>query len=220
MSITRNSPTLSLQSDRVWTVSLTSEVANVPGALGDVIHVLETDTWLLWRPDGAWVAQGGSGAPSAHTHPTSDVTGLDAALAGKASTSHAHALDCHVLLNPNALTYTNAPAGGLEVTTTGGTRVQLDLRNAVNVVGQVAFSVVPHATGVARFEYSINGGGAWATLLDMGTGSYVANTLKISAATAVPAPAKIVTCQVRLVVTGDGVVDPVLQRADLVFQGA
>lgn len=31
-------------------------------------------------------------APSAHTHPTSEVTGLDTALAGKADTSHTHTI--------------------------------------------------------------------------------------------------------------------------------
>jgi hypothetical protein len=218
MPITREKPNDTWSADRAWTVSLVSEVASVPGAIGDVVHVLETDAWLLWRPDGSWVPLGGGSSP--HTHPTSEVTGLEAALAGKAATSHTHALESYVLLTPNALTYTNAPAGGLEVTTTGGTRAQLDLRAAVNVVGQVIFSVLPHATGVARFEYSINGGTNWLALLDMGTGGYTLNVPKISASTAVPAGAKIATCLVRLVITGDGAVDPVVQKAVLNFQSA
>lgn len=218
MVIVRRDPDQTLETDRVWTVSLSSERANVPGRAGDVVHDLETDTWWSWRPDGTWVQIGGGAGP--HTHPTSDVIGLDAALAGKAATAHTHALESYVLLTPNALTYTNAPAGGLEVTTTGGARAQLDLRNAVNVVGQAIYSVIPATAGTTRFEYSINGGGAWATLVDVGTGGYVANAQKTSASTPVPAAAKIATCLIRVVVTGDGVADPVLQKAALNFQGS
>jgi hypothetical protein len=32
------------------------------------------------------------GAPANHSHPTSEVTGLDAALSGKAATSHSHVI--------------------------------------------------------------------------------------------------------------------------------
>ena len=113
---------------------------------------------------------------------------------------------------------TNAPAGGLEPPGQVS-RAQLDLRNVTHVVGQSLLSVAPHTSGAVRFEYSVNGGGAWSTLVDMGTG-YTTNTLKISALTTVPAAAKIATCLVRVVVTGDGVVDPVLVRAALHFRPA
>ena len=192
MSLTRIDPEKTLLSDRVWIVDLITERPDVPARLGDVVHVLEGDTWWLWRPDDEWVPLGIAPSSSGVLH-------------------------AYVLLTPNALTHTNAPSGGLEVTTTGGTRAQVDLRTAVNVVGQAIFSVIPHASGLARFEYSVNGGGAWATLVDLGTG-YVVNTLKISAPVAVPDPAKIATCLLRLVVTGDGVVDPVVQKAALQFQ--
>lgn len=193
--ISRSEPDKALFTDRAWTVDLTSEVTDVPGRMGDVVHVLETDAWLQWRPDGQWIAIGGAAPPSA--------------------------LQSYVLLTPNALTFTNAPAGGLEVTTTGGTRAQVDLRTAVNVVGQVIFSVVPHAaSGLARFEYSVDDGGAWAPLVDLGTGGYAANAPKVSASVAVPSEAKIATCLLRLVVTGNGIVDPVLQKAALNFQAA
>lgn len=119
---------------------------------------------------------------------------------------------------PNALTFTDAPSGGLEILTTGGSRIRADLRNASRVVGQVVFSVAPAAAGVARFEYSINDGGAWSTLLDMLTGSYTANTLKASSPGVVADAAKVSTCLLRVVVTGDGVVDAVLQKAVLSFQ--
>lgn len=194
--ITRSDPYKRLQGDRVWIVDTTAERADVPGSMGDIVHDLQTDTWWLWRPDNSWVpleANGGGGA--------------------------AQVLESYVLLTPNALTFTNAPSGGLEVTTLGGSRAQLDLRTAQNVVGQVSFSVIPHNVGVARFEYSTDGGTVWDTLVDMETG-YTANVLKVSAATAVPAGAKTATCQVRVVVTGNGVVDPVLQKAALTFQGA
>ena len=119
----------------------------------------------------------------------------------------------------NPITYTNAPAGGLEPAGQQS-RVQADLRNTVNVVGQALFSVVPHAaSGKLVFQYSTDGGSNWATLLDMAI-SYSANVLKISAATAVPANAKVVACLIRVLVIGDGVVDPVLQKAQLMFQGA
>ncbi|HKB16259.1 MAG TPA: hypothetical protein VKF62_09335, partial [Planctomycetota bacterium] len=87
----------------------------------------------------------------------------------------------------------------------------------VNVVGQVNFSVVPAATGVARFEYSTNAGASWSTLLDMGTG-YTADTLKVSPVTAIPAGALVSSCLLRLVVTGDGQADPRVQKAGLMFQ--
>jgi hypothetical protein len=113
--------------------------------------------------------------------------------------------------------YDNAPAGGLENLAKGGSRFQIDLSTAVNVVGQVNFSVIPEAAGVARFEYSADGGSSWSTLLDMGTG-YAADTLKVSAATAVPVGALVSNCLLRLVVTGDGVADPTCQKAGLMFQ--
>jgi hypothetical protein len=124
----------------------------------------------------------------------------------------------HVDLLRSNVTLTNAPSGGLEPTGQVS-RLQLDLRNAANVVGQVLFSTVPHTTGAARFEYSVNGGANWATLVNMGTG-HTANTLKISSPTAVPEAAKIATCLVRVVVTGDGVVDPIMVRAALLFRPA
>lgn len=117
----------------------------------------------------------------------------------------------------NALTHTNAPSGGLEVTTGGGSRVQADLRGVSHVRGEVVCSVIPATAGVVRFEYSVNGGSTWDTIVDMLT-SYTADQLKVSAAGAVPTAAKVETCLMRLVVTGDGVADPVVQKACLVFQ--
>ncbi|MGH7151090.1 MAG: hypothetical protein ACREIU_10345, partial [Planctomycetota bacterium] len=114
-------------------------------------------------------------------------------------------------------TFTNAPSGGIEDVENGGSRFELDLTQAVNVVGQVVFSTVPSGSGVARFEYSTNGGASWNTLLSMGTG-YTADTLKISAVTAVPNGAKVSNCLLRLVVTGNGQIDPKCQKAGLVFR--
>jgi hypothetical protein len=96
-------------------------------------------------------------------------------------------------------------------------RVQVDLRAATAVVGQALFSVVPAGPGVLRFEYSINAGGVWSTLVDMGTG-WTANVLKVLSPVAVPADAQIATTLVRVVVTGNGTADPVLQRAYLLVQ--
>jgi collagen triple helix repeat protein len=115
------------------------------------------------------------------------------------------------------LQYANAGPGGAEETTNGGSRFQIDLTNAVNVVGQVVFSTSPSVAGVARFEYSTNGGANWATLLDMGTG-YTVNVLKVSPPTPVPAGAMVADCLLRLVVTGDGLVDPRVQKAGLMFR--
>jgi hypothetical protein len=112
------------------------------------------------------------------------------------------------------VTLTNAPAGGVEPANQV-TRMQVDLRGSDQVVGEALFSVVP--AGLLRFEYSTNGGGAWSTLLDLGTG-YTANVLKISAAAAVPAGAKVATCLLRAFVTGNGTADPVLVRAGLMFR--
>lgn len=125
-----------------------------------------------------------------------------------------------VPLIANALTYTNAPAGGLEVLTGGGSRVKVDLRNVERVVGEVVTSVIPHATGTVRFEYSLNDGGSWDPLLDMLTGGYSVDGLKVSAPGTIPAAAKTSSTLLRVVVTGDGVVDPVVQRACLSFQAA
>lgn len=114
-----------------------------------------------------------------------------------------------------AATLTNAPAGGVEIANQLS-RVQVDLRTATNVVGQALFSVVP--VGTLRFEYSINAGGAWSTLVDMGNTGWAANTLKIASPVAVPAAAKIATALLRVVVTGNGTADPVLQRAHILVQ--
>ncbi|HKB14625.1 MAG TPA: hypothetical protein VKF62_01090, partial [Planctomycetota bacterium] len=113
--------------------------------------------------------------------------------------------------------YANAGPGGVEELTKGGSRFQVDLTTAANVVGQVIFSTVPSAAGVARFEYSTNGGTSWATLLDMGTG-YSINVLKVSPVTPVPAGAMVADCLLRMVVTGDGLADPRVQKAGLMFR--
>lgn len=185
-------------------------------AFGDV----RSDTVV---PDPATWGSGEGGGP--HTHPISDVTNLQAALDGKSDVGHTHPPSSatpqfQVLVIANPITYTNAAAGGTEPAGEQS-RVQVDLRGAVNVVGQCLFSVIPHAaSGKLHFQYSTNGGGAWSTLLDMGTGGYSANVLKISAATAVPAGAKVVNALIRVIVHGDGVVDPVVQKAQLMFQPA
>ncbi len=180
-----------------------------------------------------------------HTHVEADVTGLTASLTAKQAVSEKAQANGYASLGAdgkvpsaqlpassgstpqfqlivvaNPITYTNAPAGGLEPAGQQS-RVQSDLRNTVNVVGQCLFSVIPHAaSGKLHFQYSTDGGSNWNTLLDMATGGYSANVLKVSAATAVPAGAKIVNALIRVIVHGDGVVDPVLQKACLFFQGA
>jgi hypothetical protein len=164
-------------------------------------------------------------AATAHGHAIADVTNLQASLDGKSNTDHTHpggsaTPQFQLIVIANPITYTNAAAGGTEPAGQQS-RVQADLRGAVNVVGQCLFSVIPHAaSGKLHFQYSTNGGGAWSTLLDMGTGGYSANTLKVSAATAVPEGAKVVNALIRVIVHGDGVVDPVAQKACLMFQPA
>jgi hypothetical protein len=111
----------------------------------------------------------------------------------------------------------NAPPGGEEDLGSGNSRFEIDLSTAVNVVGQVNFSVIPAPTGVARFEYSTDGGTTWSTLLEMGKG-YVADQLKIGPATPVPDGAKVEFCLLRMVVTGDGVADPRCRKAGLMFR--
>jgi hypothetical protein len=161
----------------------------------------------------------------AHVHPIGEVTNLQTSLDGKSNTDHTHpggsaTPQFQLIVIANPITYTNAAAGGTEPAGQQS-RVQADLRGAVNVVGQCLFSVIPHAaSGKLHFQYSTNGGGAWSTLLDMGTGGYSANTLKVSAATAVPEGAKVVNALIRVIVHGDGVVDPVCQKACLMFQPA
>lgn len=116
-------------------------------------------------------------------------------------------------------TITNAASGGTEPTGQVS-RLAVDLRNVTHVVGDALFTTtIPHTTGIVRFEYSTNGGGVWSTLLAMTT-TYVANTLKISPVTAVPAGARVADAVLRVVVTGDGVVDPILVRAGLMFRPA
>jgi hypothetical protein len=158
---------------------------------------------------GAQGAQGATGAPG--------TTGATGSTGPPGLTGPAGPMITLVdLLRTNA-TITNAVSGGTEPAGQVS-RLQLDLRQATQVVGQVLLSVIPHSTGMVRFEYSTNGT-TWATLVEMGTG-YVVNTLKISALTAVPVAAKIAGCLLRVVVTGDGVVDPVLVRAALLFRPA
>jgi hypothetical protein len=161
----------------------------------------------------------------AHVHPIGEVTNLQTALDGKSNTDHTHqggsaTPQFQLIVIANPLTYTNAAAGGTEPAGQQS-RVQADLRGAVNVVGQCLFSVIPHAaSGKLHFQYSTDGGSNWNTLLDMATGGYSANVLKVSAATAVPAGAKVVNALIRVIVHGDGVVDPVCQKACLMFQPA
>jgi hypothetical protein len=181
------------------------------------------DKLSSWDIDQAIADAAQPGGP--HTHPISDVTDLQTELDGKSDVGHTHEAGAstptfQVLVIANAITYTNAPAGGLEPAGQQS-RVQADLRNTVNVVGQCLFSVIPHAaSGKLHFQYSTDGGSNWNTLLDMGTGGYSANVLKISPATAVPVGAKVVNCLIRAICHGDGVVDPVGQKAQLMFQGA
>ncbi len=161
----------------------------------------------------------------AHAHVIGDVTNLQTTLDGKSNTDHTHpggsaTPQFQLIVIANPITYTNAAAGGTEPAGQQS-RVQADLRGAVNVVGQCLFSVIPHAaSGKLHFQYSTDGGSNWNTLLDMGTGGYSANVLKVSAATAVPAGAKIVNALIRVIVHGDGVVDAICQKACLMFQPA
>jgi Collagen triple helix repeat (20 copies) len=143
------------------------------------------------------------------------LTGLTGG-AGPAGPQGPTAFRCDLVIN-NA-TLTNAPSGGLEVSAQAS-RVAVDLRSTTHVVGDALFSVIPHTSGFVRFEYSVNGGGAWSTLLAMTT-TYVTNTLKVSSVTAVPAGARVADVILRVVVTGDGVVDPILVRAGLMFRPA
>ncbi|MCI0588154.1 MAG: collagen-like protein [Planctomycetes bacterium] len=114
-------------------------------------------------------------------------------------------------------TFQNAGIAGVEDVENGGSRFVIDLTQAVNMVGQVVFSTIPAGSGVARFEYSTDGGSTWSTLLDMGAG-YTSDALKASPVTAVPAGAKVSACLLRLVVTGNGQIDPKCQKAGLMFR--
>lgn len=111
---------------------------------------------------------------------------------------------------------TNAPTAGSEPASQIS-RESVDLRNTTNAVVTALFSVAPAAAGVCRVEYSINAGSSWATLADSGAPA-LANILKIGASTPVPAAAKTATTLLRVLVTGDGVADPVLQKCSVMFR--
>lgn len=78
-----------------------ANITNFPSQTGNTGKVLSTDgtnlSWITPSSGGgavAWADITGKPTtftPSAHTHVTADVTGLDTALAGKAATSHTHA---------------------------------------------------------------------------------------------------------------------------------
>jgi hypothetical protein len=110
-----------------------------------------------------------------------------------------------------------APPEGAEDFSNGGSRFEVDLSTSVTAVGQVVFSDIPAPAGVARFEYSTDGGATWSTLLEMGTG-YVAGHLKVSPATPIPDAAKVANCLLRTVVTGDGLANPRLRKTGLMFR--
>jgi hypothetical protein len=190
---------------------------------GVCLFKVNSSTGALETVAGQPYSGGGDGGP--HTHPISQITDLQTTLDGKSPVGHTHQAGSstpqfQVLVIANAITYTNAVAGGTEPAGQQS-RVQADLRSVVNVVGQCLFSVIPHAaSGKLHFQYSTDWGSNWSTLLDMGTGGYSANVLKITAATAVPAGAKVVNALIRVIVHGDGVVDPVVQKAQLMFQPA
>src|SRR5688572_21078072 len=73
-----------------------------------------------------------------HTHPISDITDLQTELDGKSDVDHTHEAGSstpqfQLQVIANAITYTNAAAGGTEPAGQQS-RVQADLRNTVNVV--------------------------------------------------------------------------------------
>lgn len=113
---------------------------------------------------------------------------------------------------------TNAPAGGVEVPNQHS-RAVLDLRNAVNCIVQALFSVIPASGGTCRVEYSVNAGSTWAALADSGTTAHVANVLKVGTSTPIPTVAKTASTYLRVMVTGNAVADPVLQKAIVTFVG-
>lgn len=111
---------------------------------------------------------------------------------------------------------TDAPPTGAEDFSNGGSRFVVDLSTASNAIGQVVLSDIPAPGGVVRFEYSTDGGATWETLVDMGPG-YTAGQLKASAPTPIPAGAKVVTCLLRTIVTGDGLADPRVRKSGLMI---
>ena len=120
-----------------------------------------------------------------------------------------------LLLNPT-VALTNAPSGGVEPANQQG-RAIADLRATVNCQVQALFSVMPSSGGTCRVEYSTDGV-VWATLATSGS-PHVANVLKAGAVNPVPAGAKTAATILRPMVTGDGVADPVLQKAIVAFIG-
>lgn len=210
-------------------------------AAGEIIFKIDPNTGKIVKENGAdFVNQGGP-----HSHSQGDITNLATDLAAKQASSEKGQANGYASLGAdgkvpsaqlpassgsspqfmvpvvvNAITYTNAPSGGLEPAGQQS-RVQVDLRGAVNVVAQALCSVIPHAaSGKLHCQYSTDGGTNWSTLIDLGTGGYTANVLKISTATAVPAGAKVASCLLRVIAHGDGVVDPVCQKFVLMFQPA
>ncbi len=111
---------------------------------------------------------------------------------------------------------TDAPPTGAEDFSNGGSRFVVDLSTASNAIGQVVMSDIPAPGGVVRFEYSADGGATWGTLVDMGPG-YTAGQLKASAPTPIPAGAKVLTCLLRTIVTGDGLADPRIRKSGLMI---
>jgi hypothetical protein len=112
---------------------------------------------------------------------------------------------------------TNAPVGGVEPVSQMSRR-QVDLRNTINFVLEANLSAALSVAGAVKLQYSINAGGAWTDMGGNVTGAI--NTLLVGTATAVPAAAKIASCWLRLLVVGDGVADPNIRWAGVMFQGA
>ena len=107
--------------------------------------------------------------PAAHSHATSDVTGLDAALAGKASTGHGHAIGDVSGLQ----TELDAKAPLLQPTLTGLREVRVAMAaNAIDlatgnlftktITAATTFTVsnVPAAGTVASFILDLTNGGS------------------------------------------------------------
>lgn len=144
-----------------------------------------------------------------------DPSGTDASVQARIERVDGRPLAMHVGVLNDSVTMTNASASPGDEPALDLGRVVIDGRRATNFRATAVIGVSVAANGVL-FQFSTDGGTAWATLVDMGTG-FTNNVQKVTAWTAMPAAAKVDNLLVRVMVYGDGVADPIIRKAQLLF---
>lgn len=121
-----------------------------------------------------------------------------------------------LFMDSTGITMTNAAVIGTELTN-NNSRIYVDLTDFTQVRGQFVSSLTS-ATVYCRIEYSLNDGGAWATLVPNFVASTSANITSKSAFVTIPDAAR-TDVLLRALIGGDGVLDPIVRYVGVDLKG-